>query len=146
MKKIMSLALSVLLLCMFVVPTASAEDSISKEESPLIEARYSDFSMVYATLHKMDNGFYEISGGAGTFSSQKWLEVTVTLEACGADGKYRPVNGYSWTDADYTSVATFATRDLSGGTYRTHTAAKCYLNGVLQEKVDLYSDVVSVPF
>ena len=94
----------------------------------------------------MDNGFYEISGGAGTFSSQKWLEVTVTLEACGADGKYRPVNGYSWTDADYTSVATFATRDLSGGTYRTHTAAKCYLNGVLQEKVDLYSDVVSVPF
>ena len=71
MKKIMSLALSALLLCMFVVPTASAEDSISKEESPLIEARYSDFSMVYATLHKMDNGFYEISGGAGTFSSQK---------------------------------------------------------------------------
>lgn len=138
--------MSAVLLFAFTSTGAFAENYSASEEFPHIEARYSDFSMVYATLHKMDNGFYEISGGAGTFNTQKWLEVTVTLEGCGSDGKYHAIDGYKWTASDYAAVATFATRDLMGGSYRTHTVAKCYLNGVLLETVNAYSDVVSVPY
>lgn len=146
MKKCLSLVLSVLLLCSFATTSVFAESSTSSDEGPYIEARYSDFSMVFATLHQKDNGFYEISGGAGTFSNQKWIEVTVTLEACGADGKYRPVDGFKWTAADYSNAITSATRDLPGGGYRTHTHATCYLNGSLLESVDAYSNVVNVPY
>lgn len=146
MKKLLSLVLSALLLCTFAVTNAFAENGISTKEDSYIEARYSDFSMTYATLHRDDNGFYEISGGAGTFSNQKWIEVTVTLEICGSDGKYRPVDGYTWYASNYAAAITSATRDLSGGTYRTHTLAKCYLNGNLLETVNTYSDPVVVPY
>ncbi len=146
MKKLISLFLCAMLLCVFASTSAFAEASTSTKEDPYIEARYSDFSMVFATLHRNDNGFYEISGGAGTFSSQKWIEVTVTLEACLSDGKYHAVSGYTWTDADYATAMTSATRDLSGGAYRVHTVAKCYQNGTLLETVDAYSNIVNVPF
>lgn len=146
MKKLLSLFLSAMLLCTFASTNAFADTNTSTKEDSYIEARYSDFSMVYATLYKNGLGFYDIAGGAGTYSNQKWLEVTVTLEGCGADGKYHPIDGYKWTASDYSAVATFATRDLMGGSYRTHTVAKCYLNGVLLETVNAYSDVVSVPY
>lgn len=145
MKRFLSLLLTTLLFCTFAT-NSFAESTTRSNSDTYIETRYSDFSMVYATLHKLDNGFYEISGGAGTFSNQKWIEVTVTLEVCGSDGKYRPVSGYSWTDADYAAAITSATRDLSGGGYRTHTHAKCYLNGTLLETVDAYSTIVNVPY
>lgn len=146
MKKIMSLVLSALFLCSFATTNVFADNNTSTKEDPYIEARYSDFSMVYATLHLKDNGFYEISGGAGTYSIQKLIEVTVTLEACGSDGVYRPVDGFEWTGCDYSSALVSATRDLPGGSYRTHTHAKCSLNGTVLETVDAYSNVVFVPY
>lgn len=146
MKKLLSLVLSVMLVLAFSTTNVFAEASSSSQTSPYIEARYSDFSMVFATLHQKDSGFYEISGGAGTFSNQKWIEVTVTLEACEPDGVYRPVEGFKWTTADYSNAITSATRDLPGGGYRAHTVAKCYLNGKLLETVEAYSNIVNVPY
>lgn len=146
MKKIMSLVLSALFLCSFATTNVFADNSTSTKENPYIEARYSDFAMVYATLHLKDSGFYEISGGAGCNSGQKLIEVTVTLEACGSDGVYRPVDGFEWTGCDYSSALVSVTRDLPGGSYRTHTYAKCSLNGTVLETVNAYSDVVFVPY
>lgn len=146
MKKLLSLFLCLLLLCTFAATSAFADNSTSTKVEPYIEARYSDFSMIYATLYKNDYGFYDIAGGAGAYSNQKWLEVTVTLEACYPDGEYYPVDGFEWTDENYAAVGTFATRDLTGGAYRTHTNAKCYLNGVLLEEEDVYSNIVNVPY
>lgn len=146
MKKLISLALCALFICTFAATMAFADNSTSTRVEPYIEARYTDFSMIYATLAKNNYGFYEISGGAGAYSNQKWIEVTVTLEVCLSDGKYHPVDGFEWTASDYSAVGTFATRDLTGGAYRTHTNAKCYLNGVLLEEEDVYSNIVNVPF
>lgn len=146
MKKLLSLFLCMLFLCTFAATTAFADNNPSTKVDPYIEARYSDFSMIYANLHKNNYGFYEISGGAGTYSTQKWIEVTVTLEGCHSDGKYYPVDGFEWTASDYAMAGTFATRDLPGGSYRTHTHAKCSLNGTLLEEEDYYSPVVYVPY
>lgn len=146
MKKLFSLFLCTLLLCTFAATNAFAVNGTSSKAEPYIEARYSDFANIYATLYKTDSGFYEISGGAGAFSNQKWIEVTVTLEGCGTDGEYHPVKGFEWTDADYANAGTYAVRDLPGGAYRTHTNAKCYLNGTLLEDEDVYSNIVNVPY
>lgn len=146
MKKVLSLVLSVFCLCSFASTSVFAENNTSTKEDPYIEARYSDFSMVFATLHLKDSGFYEISGGAASYSGEKLIEVTVTLEACGYDGVYRPVDGFEWNGSGYSSALTYATRDLPGGSYRTHTYAKCSLNGTVLETVNAYSDVVFVPY
>lgn len=146
MKKLLSLFLCMTLLCSVAATSAFADNSTLTKVEPYIEARYSDFSMIYATLAENRFGFYEISGGAGAYSTEKWIEVTVTLEVCGSDGKYHPVDGFEWTDADYSTAATFATRDLPGGAYRTHTHAKCSLNGTVLEEEDVYSNIVNVPF
>ena len=146
MKKIISLVMCTLFLCTFAAITAFADNSTLSKADPYIEARYSDFSMIYANLHKNSYGFYEISGGAGTYSNQKWIEVTVTLEICGSNGEYHPVDGFEWTASDYSAAGTFATRDLLGGAYRTHTHAVCSLNGEVLEEEDVYSNIVNVPF
>jgi len=146
MKKLLSLVLSAFLLCTFATTTAFADNSQATNEDSFIEARYSQFSMAFATMYKTSSGFYHMEGGAGCYDNQKWLELTMTLEGCGSDGKYHPIDGYTWTDSDYSSVATQATRDLPGGTYRVHTFAKCSLNGVTLETIDVYSDTVNVPY
>lgn len=145
MKKVLSLVLSALFLCSFATTNVFADNNTSTKEGPYIEARYSDFSMVFATLHLKDSGFYEISGGAASYKDIL-IEVTVTLEACGSDGVYRPVDGFEWNGSGYASALTYATRDLPGGSYRTHTYAKCSLNGTVLETVNAYSDVVFVPY
>lgn len=145
MKKVLSLVLSALFICSFATTNVFADNNTSTKEGPYIEARYSDFSMVFATLHLKDNGFYEISGGAASYKDIL-IEVTVTLEACGSDGVYRPVDGFEWNGSGYASALTSATRDLPGGSYRTHTYAKCSLNGTVLETVNAYSDVVFVPY
>lgn len=146
MKKYLSLALCVLFICTFAATTVFADENTGAKVEPYIEARYSDFSMIYANLVRNKYGFYEIAGGAGTYSTQKWIEVTVTLEACYPDGEYYPVDDFEWTDADYATAGTFATRDLPGGSYRTHTHAKCSLNGTVLEEEDVYSNIVYVPY
>lgn len=146
MKKLLSLVLSALFLCTFATTSAFAENNEPTKEEPYIEARYNYFSMIFATIYRTNSGFYHMEGGAGCYDSDKWLELTMTLEGCGSDGKYHPVDGYTWTDSDYSTVATQATRDLPGGSYRLHVVAKCSLNGVTLETIDAYSNIVSVPY
>lgn len=147
MKKLLSLILSVFLLCSIGTTSVFAENYPNMAEgNGMIEARYSDFINVYATLYKTDLGFYHVEGGAGVNNPSKYVEVTVTIEGCNSDGNYYPVDGFIWTASGNFAAATQATRDLLGGAYRAHTVAKCYLNGVLLETVEAYSNVVNVPY
>ena len=143
MKKIAAIILSVTLLCCFTTG-ALAEDVVTAEQEPYIEARFSDFANVFASLTRQDSGFYHVEGGAGTYSSAKWVEITVTIEQYHTNGGFQPVDGFSWSDADYFGASTQATRDLSRGTYRAHTVAKCYRDGVLLETAEAYSPNVNV--
>lgn len=146
MKKIISLILSVLLLNSIAISNVFAESSAEPNTVPCVETRYNYFSMVFASLYRTDSGFYHVEGGAGCYDSQKRLEITVTIEGCGSDGQYRPVDGFKWTASGYSVAATQGTRDLAGGAYRAHTIAKCYQNNTLLETVEAYSNIVNVPF
>lgn len=143
MKKLLSVLLSVVMLCAMASTTVYAEEVDTKSD-PIIEARYTDFGAVFASLYRLDNGFYHVEGGAATSSSSKWVEITVTIEGYYSGEGFKPVDGFSWSDADYFGASTQATRDLSRGTYRAHTVAKCYRNGVLLETAEAYSPNVIV--
>ena len=145
MKKLLSIILCTLFLCV-ASTTTFAESTRSSEATPYIEARYNEFTTVYAGLVKTGLGFYHVEGGAGTYDSDLRIDITLTIEGCNSSGNYVPIDGFKWTASDYYAVATQATRALSGGAYRAHTVAKCYRNGVLLETVEAYSDVVNVPF
>lgn len=148
MKRLLSLALCAILLCCVITTTAFAEnESLTSDVSTFpIQARYTEFSMVYAGLVQTSNGFYHVEGGAATHDSDLLINVTVTIEGCHADGVYRPVQDFQWSSSGYYSTGTQAIRDLSGGAYRAHTVAKCYRNGMLLETVEAYSNIVNVPY
>ena len=143
MKKILSVLLSVVMLCAMASTTVYAEDVDTKSD-PVIEARYSDFGTVFVTFYQRDDGFCHVEGGAVTTSSKKWVEVTVTIEQYHSNGGFQPVDGFSWSDADYFGASTQATRDLYRGTYRAHVVAKCYLDGTLLETAEVYSSNLNV--
>lgn len=112
----------------------------------VIEARFSDFGNVYATMtYNSSTGICHVEGGAATYSSTKWVEITLTIEQYTTANGFQPVEGLSWNASDYIGTGTQADRDLSRGTYRAHTVAKCYQNGVLLETVEAYSVNVTVP-
>lgn len=147
MKKLLSLALSFLMLCSVGTTSALAENyPDTATDDTVIEARFSDFMNIYASLYETSFGFYHVEGGAGADDPDKWVEVTVTIEGCHSDGNYYPVDGFEWSASGNFSAGVEATRDLAGGAYRAHTVAKCYLNGVLLETIDTYSNVVNVPY
>lgn len=112
----------------------------------VIEARFSDFASVFATLtYNETTGFCHVEGGAATYSSEKWVEVTLTIERYTSANGFQPVDGLSWSVADSFGTGTQADRDLPSGTYRAHTVASCYRDGKLLETVEAYSRNVNVP-
>ena len=143
MKRWIAVLLSVCMLgCCFSV------NVFADEAAPggVIEARFSDFGNVYAPLtYNSDTGFCHVEGGASTYDGTKWVEITLTIEQYTSANGFQPVEGLSWSASDYFGTGTQADRDLSRGTYRAHTVAKCYRNGVLLETVEAYSANVTVP-
>lgn len=112
----------------------------------VIEARFSDFGAVYASMdYDETTGFCHVEGGAATYSSEKWVEITLTIERYTSAGGYQPVENLLWTASDYFGTGTQADRDLPSGTYRAHTVASCYRDGKLLETVEAYSRIVEVP-
>ena len=143
MKRWMAMLLSVCMLgCCF------SANVFADEAAPggAIEARFSDFGNVFATMtYDSSTGICHVEGGATTYSSKKWVEITLTIEQYTTANGFQPVEGLSWSASDYFGIITQADRDLSRGTYRAHTVAKCYRNGVLLETVEAYSANVTVP-
>lgn len=112
----------------------------------VIEARFSDFANVYATLtYNSRTGICHVEGGAATYSGAKRVDITLTIEKYSASNGYQPVENLLWTASDYFGTGTQANRDLPSGTYRAHTVASCYRDGKLLETVEAYSRIVEVP-
>lgn len=112
----------------------------------VIEARFSDFANVYATLtYNSSTGICHVEGGAATYSGAKRVDITLTIEKYSASNGYQPVENLLWTASDYFGTGTQANRDLPSGTYRAHTVASCYQDGKLLETVEAYSRNVNVP-
>ena len=86
MKRWIAVLLSVCMLgCCFSV------NVFADEAAPggVIEARFSDFGNVYATLtYNSDTGFCHVEGGASTYDGTKWVEITLTIE------QYTSANGF----------------------------------------------------
>ena len=143
MKRWIAVLLSVCMLgCCF------SANVFADEAAPdgVIEARFSDFGNVFATItYNSITGICHIEGGATTYSSKKWVEVTLTVEKYSSSNGYQPVENLLWTASDYFGTGTQADRDLPSGTYRAHTVASCYRDGKLLETVEAYSRIVEVP-
>ncbi len=143
MKRWIAVLLSVCMLgCCFSVNVCADEAM----PGGVIEARFSDFANVYATMtYNSSTGICHVEGGAVTYNGNNWVELTITVEQYTTANGFQPVEGLSWSASDYAGTGTQANRDLSRGTYRAHTVAKCYRNGVLLETVEAYSANVTVP-
>ena len=143
MKRWIAMLLSVCMLgCCF------SANVFADEVAPdgVIEARFSDFANVYATMtYNSSTGICHVEGGAVTYNGNNWVELTLTVERYTSGSGYQPVDGLSWSASDTVGTGTQANRDLTAGTYRAHTVAKCYRNGVLLETVEAYSANVTVP-
>ncbi len=112
----------------------------------VIEARFSDFANVYATMtYNSSTGICHVEGGAVTYNGNNRVELTLTVERYTSGSGYQPVDGLSWSASDSVGTGTQANRDLPSGTYRAHTVASCYRDGKLLETVEAYSRIVEVP-
>lgn len=143
MKRWIAVLLSVCMLgCCF------SANAFADEATPggVIEARFSDFGNVYATMtYNSSTGICHMEGGAATYNGKNWVELTLTVERYISGSGYQPVDGLSWSASDSVGTGTQADRDLPSGTYRAHTVASCYRDGKLLETVEAYSRIVEVP-
>ena len=143
MKRWMAMLLSVCMLgCCF------SANVFADEAAPggAIEARFSDFGNVFATMtYDSSTGICHVEGGATTYSSKKWVEITLTIEQYTTAKRISAGRRTFVECVGLLRIITQADRDLSRGTYRAHTVAKCYQNGVLLETVESYSVNVTVP-
>ena len=143
MKKALSVFLCLAMACLFsVMPLAANETGTS--QAPYIEARFTDFSNINIYLGKDDFGFLHIEGSATTANSENYVKVTITLEQYMTEGFESLGDNFVWTAEGYFGAGTQATRSVSRGSYRARIDAECWENGVLQESLTFYSDIVNV--
>ena len=143
MKKLTALFLSFVMCCCFATVSFAA-DVTDECQMPYIEARFSDFANVTIYLTKDDFGFLHVEGGAGTASSEKYVKITVSLEKYMTEDFEPMGDDYVWTAEGYFGAMTQATRDVSIGSYRAKIYAECWEDGVLQESVTFYSNIVNI--
>ena len=143
MKKVLSLFFSLLMAFCCTVPSFAADDT-DTYQAPYIETRFTDFANVNIFLKEDDYGFLHVEGSAGTSSSEKYVKITVSLEKYMTEGFEPMGDNYVWTAEGNFGAGTQATRDVSIGSYRAKIYAECWEDGVLQESVTFYSDIVNI--
>lgn len=143
MKKTLTLFLALTMACFLTVAPLAASE-VGTHQEPYIEARFSDFENVNIFLTKDSFGFLHVEGGAATASSEKYVKITVTLEQYMTEGFESMGDDFVWTAEGYFGALTQATRSVSRGSYRARIDAECWENGVLQESLTFYSDIVNV--
>ena len=143
MKKLISLFLSLVMCCCFTT-AAFASNATTSYQKQYIEARFSDFSNVDIYRTEDDFGFLHIEGSAVASSSSQLVKVTVTLEQYMTEGFESMGDNFVWSAEGYYGAATQATRSVSRGSYRARIDAECWRDGVLQESLTFYSNIVNV--
>lgn len=136
------LACAVLFCCTAVSAFAVAPTSV---ETAPISPRYVNFSSVWADINKTSWGYYNVSGGAATYSNDITVEVTVYVEGYYSDGQWHQCDDWEVTGSGTALANAAGSRTIDiVGTYRAHTVAEAYRNGVLVETVEAYSTNVVV--
>lgn len=143
MKKALSVFLCLIMACFFTVTPLAANET-GKSQAPYIEARFTDFSNINIYLGKDDFGFLHIEGSATTANSENYVKVTITLEQYMTEGFESLGDNFVWSAEGYFGAGTQATRSVSRGSYRARIDAECWRDGVLQESLTFYSDIVNV--
>lgn len=143
MKKALSVFLCLVMACFFTVTPLAASET-SANQTPYIEARFTDFANINIYLGKDDFGFLHVEGSAATASSEKYVKVTITLEQYMTEGFEPMGDNFVWTAEGYFGAGTQATRSVSRGSYRARIDAECWRDGVLQESLTFYSNIVNV--
>jgi hypothetical protein len=105
---------------------------------------YVNFANVWSAIEKTKWGYYDVSGGAAAYTNDITVYATVYIEV--SYGTYWERYD-SWETTDSGTVCAIAARSRTLtelGTYRAHTVAEAYQNGVLVETVEAYSGNVVV--
>lgn len=135
------LACVMLLSCNVVSAFAAAPTDAPTSTNSL---QYVNFSSVWADIYKTSWGYYDVSGGATTYSNDITIELTVYIETYYSYGWDR-YDDWEITDSDTGLVAAAGSRTLTEmGVYRAHTIAEAYKDGVLIETVEAYSTNVAL--
>ena len=91
MKKLISLALCGLILCCTATTTVFGEnEGVVPNANSYVEARYAEFSMVYASLSKTSLGFYHVEGSAGTYDNDLRVDITLIMSLLTASSGLHP--------------------------------------------------------
>lgn len=134
--------LAVLVIALFsiaVCPHFYADDS-----SYIVQPRYAHLSSVGAGLTSLGGNLYRITGSAMANSAAYEVSITVSLEKL-SGGEWSAVPGYSWNATMTASASATAERKiLLSGTYQVRTHVQVYLNGVLVEETDAYSNAIKI--
>lgn len=137
--------LAVVLACVMLFCCASISAFAASPEIPTVSPRYVNFSSVWADIYKTSWGYYDVSGGAAAYSNDVTIEVTVYVEGYYMDGEWHRYDDWEVTGSDTALANAAGSRTLSEyGTYRAHTVAEAYRNGILVETVEAYSTNVAI--
>lgn len=137
--------LAVVLACVMLFCCASISAFAASLEVPTVSPRYINFSSIWADMRKTNWGYYNVSGGAAAYSNDVTVEVTVYVEGYYSDGEWHQIDDWEVTGSDIAIANAAGSRTIDVvGTYRAHTVAEAYINGVLVETVEAHSTNVIV--
>jgi hypothetical protein len=135
------------LLALVMLFCCSATSVIAAESTPpeIDEVEpYVIFVNVWSDIYKTSWGYYDVSGGATAYRNDTTVYATVYIEV--SYGTYwERYDSWEVTDTGAPTALAAGSRTLTErGTYRAHTVAEAYRDGVLIETVESYSTNVVV--
>lgn len=142
MKKVFSLILAVALVFSGISLTAYA-NQYYPDELQTTTPRYTYLTNCWAGLKPTGNGWYNVTGGAGSVRTDVEITVTVILQRF---SYYGWVDIATWTDTNQFSASCGASRYIATpGEYRTHVIVDVYkTDGTYGESETVNSDHIII--
>lgn len=143
-KKLLAVVLACVMLfcCASISAFAVSPDST---ETSTVSPRYINFANVWADIYKTSWGYYDVSGGAAAYGNDITVDVTVYVEGYYSDGEWHQIDDWEVTGSGTAIANAAGSRTIDTiGTYRAHTVAKAYIDGVLVETIEAHSTNVIV--
>lgn len=145
MKKNISVFLTFVLIisCLSISTYADTVDTNAPDP---IAPQYTYLANCWAGLNSTGNGWYNVTGGAGSMHGELSISVTMILQRFNLNSATGWDDLYTWTDYNTYSASCGSSYYLATpGTYRTHVIAKIYLeDGTLGETETVNSQHVKI--
>lgn len=126
MKKIISLLLVLVLMFSYMSVLAAADD-VDFDDSLAVSLRYKKLSNCWAGLKSTGDGWYNVTGGAGSAIGTVSITVTVILQRSNPKATSGWDDIVTLTDSNRYSASCGTSHYIATpGVYRTHTIAKVY--------------------